>query len=96
MEPTYARQETRLPWSVNQRVMVVTYEFRAARRRTLAYDEDQVDRFLDGVAAAMDTGRPLPDSQVLFDPPRRFSRRGYDAASVDEFLDYLDVLQPDG
>ncbi|UIJ35292.1 DivIVA domain-containing protein [Allobranchiibius sp. GilTou73] len=66
----------------------------ARRTGTRAYDEGEVDAFLDQVLLAMAKGEELPRIEtVRFYPPKR-GRGGYDAIAVDVFLDQLGTIRP--
>ncbi|KYH45044.1 DivIVA domain-containing protein [Branchiibius sp. NY16-3462-2] len=84
---------TRLRWTPAQQDWVRDSRF-ATRTGKRAYEEHEVDDFLDKVLVAMARGEQLPDIEtVLFYPPRR-TARGYDALQVDAFLDQLARLRP--
>lgn len=64
------------------------------RTGSRAYDEGDVDAFLDRVLLAMAKGEELPViDTVRFYPPKR-GRGGYDAIAVDVFLDQLGTIRP--
>lgn len=64
---------------------ITSVRFTAVRRD--AYDMDEVDRFLDELAAAVRAREPIGGlvSRARFTPAR--FRAGYDMAEVDVFLD---------
>lgn len=83
----------RREWTHTQQDWVREVRF-ARRTGTRAYDEGDVDAFLDRVLLAMAKGQELPTiASVRFYPPKR-ARGGYDAISVDVFLDQLGTIRP--
>ncbi len=84
---------SRREWTHAQQDWVREVRF-ARRTGSRAYDETDVDTFLDTVLLAMAKGEQLPVIEtVRFYPPRR-GRGGYDAIAVDVFLDQLGTLRP--
>lgn len=80
-------------WTHTQQDWVREVRF-ARRTGTRAYDEGDVDGFLNRVLTAMAKGDELPPIQsVRFYPPKR-ARGGYDAIAVDVFLDQLGTIRP--
>ena len=80
-------------WTVVQQDWVREICF-ARRTGSRAYDEGEVDAFLDKVLLAMAKGEELPGIEtVRFFPPKR-GRGGYDAIAVDVFLDQLGTIRP--
>lgn len=83
----------RREWTHTQQDWVREVQF-ARRTGSRAYDEGDVDTFLDRVLLAMAKGQELPTIEtVRFYPPKR-ARGGYDAISVDVFLDQLGTIRP--
>lgn len=82
-------------WSHEQMDRVREKRFTLVGRHHTAYDEHDVDDFLDSVVVAMRRGVELPDPQYA-----KFSsagmRRGYDPREVDEFLDEITHMRPEG
>lgn len=80
-------------WTHRQQDWVREVRF-PRRMGTRAYDESDVDAFLDRVLLAMAKGQEMPEVEsVRFYPPKR-ARGGYDAIAVDVFLDQLSTIRP--
>ena len=82
-------------WSTEQMDAVRDRILPLAPRRKLAYDVDDVNRFLEGVIDAMRRGVELPDTTYV-----RFGssgmRRGYDPKPVDDLLLDIAAMKPQG
>lgn len=86
---------TSRPWSSRQMDVIRDVRFGVLGRTVTSYDEGDVDDYLDAVIAALRDGTELPDpAQARF----RSSglRRGYDPREVDDFLDEIARMRPEG
>lgn len=88
-----AYDRPRQEWTHKQQDWVREVRF-TRRTGARAYDEGDVDAFLDRVLVAMAKGEELPTIEaVRFYPPKR-GRGGYDTIAVDVFLDQLGTICP--
>lgn len=87
--------ETMFRWSHEQMDHVREKRFRLVGRASTSYSEHDVDDYLDAVVIAMRRGLELPDPQYArFDSAGL--RRGYDPKEVDDFLDEIARMRPEG
>lgn len=80
-------------WTHRQQDWVREITF-ARRTGSRAYEEGDVDEFLDQVLFAMAKGEELPEIETVRFYPPRLGRGGYDAIAVDVFLDQLGTIRP--
>ncbi len=83
----------RREWTHKQQDWVREIAF-ARRTGSRAYEENDVDEFLDKVLFAMAKGEELPVIESARFYPPRIGRGGYDAIAVDVFLDQLGTIRP--
>ena len=82
-------------WSSEQIDQVRDTKFPRVGVASTAYSVGDVDAYVHQVIAAMRQGLPIPDpTYARFDSAGL--RRGYDPRHVDEFLDALAAMQPEG
>lgn len=85
--------DQRREWTHRQQDWVREIRF-TRRTGSRAYEEGDVDDFLDRVLFAMAKGQELPEIETVRFYPPRLGRGGYDAIAVDVFLDQLGTIRP--
>lgn len=89
------QDEAGFRWSHEQMDHVREKKFTLVGRASTSYSEHDVDDYLDSVVIAMRRGLELPDPRYArFDSAGL--RRGYDPKEVDDFLDEIAGMRPEG